>query len=110
MELSMKLIYQALNFKNNIILITAAIMLSTHKIVTDYTGVIVHVESGFLGHINDAQQYALMENIGSGDELDPPPPELNILGDKIYPNMYPIITRYTSAQLSQKTRPRATEM
>jgi hypothetical protein len=42
------------------------------QIVTDNTGVMVHVESGFLGHINDAQPYALMTNIGPGDELDFP--------------------------------------
>ena len=69
--------------------------------MTDNNGVIVHVESGFLGHINDAQQFMLMAKIGPGEALDFPD-ELNILGDKIYANKYPILTAFTSAQLARK--------
>ena len=71
------------------------------QIVTDNDGVIVHVECGFLGHTNDAQQFVLMTNIGPGEELDFPP-ELNLLADKIYPNRYPLITGFTAAQLARK--------
>ena len=71
------------------------------QIVTDNDGVIIHIECGFLGHTNDAQQFVLMTNIGSGEELDFPL-ELNLLADKIYPNRYPLITGFTAAQLARK--------
>lgn len=71
------------------------------QIITDTNGTIVHVECGFLGHMNDAQQFALMSRIGPNEDLDFPP-DLYILGDKIYPNRYPILTAFTAAQLARR--------
>jgi hypothetical protein len=51
-----------------------------------------HVESGFLGHQNDAQQFSLMSYRIKREDCF-------ILGDKIYPNRYPIITLYSHHQI-----------
>ena len=56
-------------------------------------GMSFYVQSGFLGHMNDAGQYALMPNIGDGQHLDFLP-DVYLLGDKGYANNYPILTRY----------------
>ena len=69
----------------------------TH-VVVDVHGTIRYIESGYQGHLNDAQQYALMQEIGTGLQF---PDELVLLGDKIYPN-HGAITPYTSAQLARK--------
>ena len=71
------------------------------QIVTDINGIIVYIESGFLGHMNDAQQLAFMAKIGPGEELDFPA-DCYLLADKIYPIRYRIITPYTAAQLQRK--------
>ena len=47
----------------------------------------------------NAQQYALMQEIGTGLQF---PDELVLLGDKIYPNHGADLTPYTSAQLARK--------
>lgn len=58
---------------------------------------ICHLESGFLGHQNDAQQFFLMSyKIGRGL---PFPLDCFILGDKIYPNRCPIITPFSQHQI-----------
>ena len=69
------------------------------QVIVGNSGVIRHVESGFLGHQNDAQQFRLMRQIG----IDLPfPDQCFLLGDKIYPNGHPIITQYTAAQMRRK--------
>ena len=65
----------------------------------DVHGTIRYTESVYQGHLNDAQQYALMQEIGMGLQF---PEELVLLGDKIYPNHGAVITPYTSAQLAWK--------
>ena len=65
----------------------------------DVSGLLRYVESGYSGHLNDAQQYGLMAQVG--DDL-PFPNELILLGDKIYPNRDPIMTPYTAVQLLRK--------
>ena len=57
-----------------------------------------YVQSGILGHMNDAQSFNSLPNIGPNGDL-PFPPETFILGDKIYPCRYPLITRFTAAQI-----------
>lgn len=69
------------------------------QVIVDIEGVVVYVESRFLGHMNDAQQHALMLQVGTDLEF---PPECNLLGDTIYPNRYPILTTYSAAQLARK--------
>ena len=68
------------------------------QIVIDNNNNLRYVQSGFLGHMNDAGQYALMPNIGDGEQLDLPP-NVYLLGDKGYANNYPILTRYRADQL-----------
>ena len=69
------------------------------QVVVDVHGTIRYIESGYQDHLNDAQQYALMQEIRTGLQfLD----ELVLLGDKIYPNHGAVITPYTSTQLAQK--------
>ena len=70
------------------------------QVVVDVQGRIRHIESGYSGRLNDAQQFRLMQQIGT--EL-PFPEELLLLGDKIYPNRGSIMTPYTSAQLRRKS-------
>jgi hypothetical protein len=42
------------------------------QVVVDNTGKICHIQSGFLGHQNDAQHFRLMPQIGYNQELDFP--------------------------------------
>ena len=58
------------------------------------------MQSGFLGHLNDAGQFALMPNIGPGQEL-PFPEEMYLLGDNGYPNRYPVMTKFRAHQIRQ---------
>ena len=51
------------------------------------------IESGFLGHQNDAQQFMVMRQIGNDVSL-PFPDNCFLLGDKIYPNRHPVMTPY----------------
>ena len=67
--------------------------------VVDATGIIRYIESGFMGHLNDAQAFGLMRRIGT--ELCFPE-QCVLLGDKIYPNGNCIMTPYTAAQLARK--------
>ena len=62
------------------------------------TGIIRCIESGFMGHLNDAQTFGLMPRIGT--ELCFPE-QCVLLGDKIYPNGNCIMTPYTAAQLAR---------
>ena len=48
-------------------------------------GTICYVESSFVGHQNDAQQFMLMKQIGT---YLPFPDNLYLLGDKICPNRH----------------------
>ena len=67
--------------------------------VVDATGIIRYIESGFMGHLNDAQTFGLMRRIVT--ELCFPE-QCVLLGDKIYPNGNCIMTPYTAAQLARK--------
>ncbi|KAL4232432.1 hypothetical protein ACF0H5_007125 [Mactra antiquata] len=69
------------------------------QVITDANGIIRYVESGYCGHLNDAQQYGLMHRIGIDISF---PEDVCLLGDKIYPNRGPIMTQYTADQLTRK--------
>jgi hypothetical protein len=69
--------------------------------VVDNTGKICHIQSGLLGHQNDAQHFRLMPQIGHNQELDFPQ-NVVLLADKIYPNGYPLMTPYTRRQLNAR--------
>ena len=69
------------------------------QVVVDVHGTVCYIESGYQGHLNDAQQYALMQEIGTDLQFTD---ELVLLGDNIYSNHCAVITPYTSAQLAQK--------
>ena len=69
------------------------------QIIVDATGLIRYVESGFMGHLNDAQTFGLMRHVGRDLEF---PNACVLLGDKIYPNGDSIMTPYTAAQLARK--------
>jgi hypothetical protein len=60
-----------------------------------------NIQSGFLGHQNDAQHFRLMPQIGHNQELDFPQ-NVVLLADKIYPNGYPLMTPYTRRQLNAR--------
>ena len=68
------------------------------QIVVDNTGRIRHIDSGFLGHQNDAQQFRLMQEIGIGGQL-PFPDNCTLLADEIYPNRHPVITPFSDVQI-----------
>ena len=69
------------------------------QVVVDNNSKIRYIESGFPGHLNDAQQYRLMNDIGN---VLPFPNDCILLGDKIYPNRHPILTEFTELQLRQR--------
>ena len=48
-----------------------------------------YIECGFMGHLNDAEQFTLMRRIGTDFAF---PDECVLLGDKIYPNKHLIVT------------------
>ena len=50
----------------------------------------------------NAQKFILMTKISPDEKLNVSD-DLSILGDKIYPNRYPIITGYRKAQLQRKS-------
>ncbi|XP_053390139.1 uncharacterized protein LOC128553052 [Mercenaria mercenaria] len=69
------------------------------QVVVDNEGIIRFVQSGFLGHMNDAQQFAMMQRIGTDLVF---PHDCFLLGDKIYPNRYPIITPFSAGQVARR--------
>ena len=60
-----------------------------------------YIQSGFLGHLNDAQQFALMDQLGTDLEL-PDNCYMYLLGDKIYPNRGNVVTQFTVQRIARK--------
>ena len=71
------------------------------QVVINNKGEICFIESGFLGHQNDAQQFMFMRQIGKDVSLQFPD-NCFLLGDKIYPNRHPVMTPYTRQQIARK--------
>jgi len=71
------------------------------QVIVDCNDNIVYVHSGFMGHTNDAQAFALMEPIGPGNATSFPP-NLRILADKIYASRYPLLKGLKKDQLRRK--------
>ena len=69
------------------------------QVIVDTYGKIRYAECGFMGHLNDAQQFTLMRRIRTDLAFAD---ECVLLGDKIYPNKHSIITPYTTVQLPQR--------
>ena len=57
------------------------------------------IQSGFLWHLNDAQQFAMMNKLGTDF---PFPHHCYILGDKIDPNKGNVLTQYATQQVARK--------
>ena len=71
------------------------------QVVINNKGEIYFIESGFLGHQNDAQQFMFMRQIGNDVSL-PFPDNCFLVGDKIYPNRHPVMIPYTRQQIARK--------
>ena len=69
------------------------------QVVVDNAGIICHIQSGFQGHQNDAEQFGMMPQIGYNAELNFPQ-NVVLSADKIYPSRYPLVTPYTRRQLN----------
>ena len=63
------------------------------QIIIDVDGNICYIQSGFLGHNNDAGQLLMMPDIGNGMPLNLPLGAY-IIGDGGYPNRYPVLTAF----------------
>ena len=64
------------------------------QVVSDAYGTIRYIV------LKDAQQFGLMRQLGTDLIF---PEELCLLADKIYPNLSPVLTSYTSAQLARRS-------
>ena len=71
------------------------------QIIIDNNRRIRYIHSGFYGHMNDAQQYHHLPKIGPNENLQFPEQGF-ILADKIYPCIYPLLNRYSQAQIQAK--------
>lgn len=69
------------------------------QFIVDLNGMIRYIGSGYEGHFNDARQYGLMLQIGTGM---PFPSEFLLLADKIYPNRGSVMTPCSVVQLARK--------
>ena len=92
-----------IDFGNENIIAAIAIIIVRTQVVIDNKKKIVHVESGFRGHNNDANTFDMMTPIGDGRTLDFPR-NCVLLGDCIYPSRHPVVTPFTSAQLRRLPR------
>lgn len=50
-------------------------------------------------HMNDAQQFAIMQQIGADLEFQP---KCFLLAHKIYPNRYPVVTPFSATQAARR--------
>ena len=69
------------------------------KVVIDNIGMVRYIETGFLGHQNNAQHFMLMQQIG---QQLPCLADCILLRDRIYPNSFPVVTPFSNAQLRRK--------
>lgn len=74
------------------------------QLVVDNCGNIVFLQAGFLGSMNDAGNYILMQRIGPGTHFDMPP-RVVLLADKGYGDIVPLLTPFRAAQIRRMPRP-----
>ena len=79
------------------------------QIICDVYGNFVYVQSGFLGHLNDAAQFNLLPPIGPHLELDFPQ-NVCLLGDNGYANRWPILTRFKANERAPGVNPQDRRM
>ena len=68
------------------------------QLIVDNLGNIVLLQVGFLGSLNDAGNFNLMERIGPGTNNDMPPDDV-FLADKGYGDIPPLLTSFRAAQI-----------
>ena len=68
------------------------------QLIVDNIGNIVFLQAGFLGAMNDAGNYNMMERIGQGTHNDLPP-DVVLLADKGYADVPPLMTPFRTAQI-----------
>lgn len=73
------------------------------QLVVDNQGNIVFLQAGFLGAMNDAGNYILMERIGPGTRFDMPLGVV-LLADKGYGDIVPLLTPFRAAQIRRMPR------
>ena len=67
------------------------------------------VSAGYVGHLNDAQCYRLIPEIGPGRDLEFPE-DAYLLGDSAYPCEYPLISPYRRQQITAAEGERREQM
>ena len=73
------------------------------QLIVDNVGNIVFLQAGFLGSLNDAGNFNLMERIGPGTNNDMPL-DVVLLADKGYGDIPPLLTPFRAAQIRRLPR------
>ena len=73
------------------------------QLIVDNAGNIVCLQAGFLGSLNDAANFNLMERIGAGTNYDMPPDAV-LLADKGNGDIPPLLTPFHAAQIRRLPR------
>lgn len=73
------------------------------QLIVDNLGNIVFLQTGFLGAMNDAGNFNLMERIGPGTQNDMPA-DVFLLADKGYADNPPLVTSFRAAQIRRMGR------
>ena len=73
------------------------------QLIVDNIGNIVFLQAGFLGAMNDAGNYNMMERIGPGTRNDLPP-DVVLLADKGYADVPPLMTPFRTAHIRRMPR------
>ena len=68
------------------------------QLIVDNQGNIVFLQAGFLGSMNDAGNFILMDRIGPGTAYDMPRGTV-LLADKGYGDFVPLLTPFRAAQI-----------
>lgn len=73
------------------------------QLIVDNVGNIVFLQAGFLGSLNDAGNFNLMDRMGPGTNYDMPPGVV-LLADKGYGDIPPLLTPFRAAQIRRLPR------
>ena len=74
------------------------------QLIVDNLGNIVFLQAGFLGAMNDAGNFNVMERIGPGTRYHDMPANLVLLADKGYADVPPLLTPFRAAQIRRLGR------